>query len=106
MSDTDSTRAKVIEHLIAASDEEIAAEDVSESTRLREDLDLLPDGVGPFLGDPFRDGGADHENGEQADEQCALHEDLLTTPPYRTACPALSEAVKCATKLAGPPRSP
>ena len=40
MSDTDSTRAKVIEHLLAASDEEIMADDVSESTRLREDLDL------------------------------------------------------------------
>lgn len=40
MADADSTRAKVIEHLIAASDEEITPEDVSESTRLREDLDL------------------------------------------------------------------
>ena len=40
MSDTDSMRAKVIEHLIAASDEEIQPEDVSDETRLREDLDL------------------------------------------------------------------
>ena len=40
MSDTDSMRAKVIEHLIAASDEEIQPDDVSDETRLREDLDL------------------------------------------------------------------
>lgn len=40
MSDTDSSRAKVIEHLIAASDEDIKPEDVAEATRLREDLDL------------------------------------------------------------------
>lgn len=40
MSDTDSMRAKVIEHLLAASDEEIKPEDVSDSTRLRDDLDL------------------------------------------------------------------
>lgn len=40
MSDTDSTRAKVIEHLIAASDEEIKPEDVTDSTKLRDDLDL------------------------------------------------------------------
>lgn len=40
MSDTDSMRAKVIEHLIAASDEDVKPEDVVESTRLRDDLDL------------------------------------------------------------------
>ncbi len=40
MSDTDSMRAKVIEHLIAASDEDVKPEDVSESTHLRDDLDL------------------------------------------------------------------
>ena len=40
MSDTDSMRAKVIEHLIAASDEEVKPEDVKDSTRLRDDLDL------------------------------------------------------------------
>ena len=40
MSDTDSMRAKIIEHLIAASDEDVNPEDVSDSTRLREDLDL------------------------------------------------------------------
>jgi acyl carrier protein len=33
-------RAKVIEHLIAASDEEIQPEDVTDATRLRDDLDL------------------------------------------------------------------
>jgi acyl carrier protein len=33
-------RAKVIEHLIAASDEEVKPEDVKDSTRLRDDLDL------------------------------------------------------------------
>jgi acyl carrier protein len=40
MSDTDSVRAKVIEHLIAASDSELAPEDVDESSSLRDDLDL------------------------------------------------------------------
>jgi len=40
MSDTDSMRAKVIEHLIAASDEEIKPEEVTDTTRLRDDLDL------------------------------------------------------------------
>ena len=40
MSDTDSMRAKVVEHLIAASDEEVKPEDVTDSTRLRDDLDL------------------------------------------------------------------
>lgn len=40
MSDGDSMRAKVIEHLIAASDEEVKPEDVSDSTQLRDDLDL------------------------------------------------------------------
>lgn len=40
MSDTGSMRAKVIEHLIAASDEEVKPEDVTDSTRLRDDLDL------------------------------------------------------------------
>ena len=40
MSDTDSMRAKVIEHLIAASDEDIKPEDVTDATRLRDDLDL------------------------------------------------------------------
>ena len=40
MSDADSVRAKVIEHLIAASDEEVKPEDVTETTNLRDDLDL------------------------------------------------------------------
>ncbi len=40
MPDTDSMRAKVIEHLIAASDEDIQPDDVTETTRLRDDLDL------------------------------------------------------------------
>lgn len=40
MSDTDSIRAKVIEHLIAASDEDFKAEDVNENSSLRDDLDL------------------------------------------------------------------
>jgi len=40
MSDIDSMRAKVIEHLLTASDEEVRPEDVSDSTRLRDDLDL------------------------------------------------------------------
>ena len=40
MSDTDSMRAKVIEHLIAASDEDVKPEDVTDSTRLRDNLDL------------------------------------------------------------------
>lgn len=40
MSDTDSMRAKVIQHLIAASDEDVEPKDVTDSTRLRDDLDL------------------------------------------------------------------
>ena len=40
MSDTDSIRAKVIEQLIAASDEDVKPEDVNESSSLRDDLDL------------------------------------------------------------------
>ena len=40
MSDTDSIRAKVIEHLIAASDTDVKPEDVDESSSLRDDLDL------------------------------------------------------------------
>lgn len=40
MSDADSMRAKVIEHLIAASDEEVKPEDVTDATSLRDDLDL------------------------------------------------------------------
>ena len=40
MSDTDSIRAKVIEHLIAASDEDVKPEDVNETSSLRDDLDL------------------------------------------------------------------
>ena len=40
MSDTDSVRAKVIEHLIAASDTELGPEDVNDSSSLRDDLDL------------------------------------------------------------------
>ena len=40
MSDTDSIRAKVIEHLIAASDTDLGPEDVSDSSSLRDDLDL------------------------------------------------------------------
>lgn len=40
MSEPDSMRAKVIEHLIATSDEEVKPENVTESTRLRDDLDL------------------------------------------------------------------
>ena len=40
MSDTDSTRDKIIQHLIAASDEEIDASTVTDQTTLRKDLDL------------------------------------------------------------------
>lgn len=40
MSDTDSIRQKVIEQLIAASDEDIDAADVTEATTLQGDLDL------------------------------------------------------------------
>ena len=40
MSDTDSIRAKVIEHLIAASDADIAPAGVRETSSLRDDLDL------------------------------------------------------------------
>jgi acyl carrier protein len=40
MSDTDSTRDKVVQHLIAASDEEIDASQVTDQTTLRKDLDL------------------------------------------------------------------
>ena len=40
MSDTDSIRAKVIEHLISASDEDVKLEDVTENSSLRDDLDL------------------------------------------------------------------
>ena len=40
MSDADSTRERVVEHLISASDEDVKPDDVSESTRLRDDLDL------------------------------------------------------------------
>lgn len=40
MSDTDSTRDKVVQHLIAASDEEIDASKVTDQTTLRKDLDL------------------------------------------------------------------
>lgn len=40
MSDTDSIRAKVIEHLISASDEDVKPEDVTENSSLRDDLDL------------------------------------------------------------------
>lgn len=40
MQDADSIRAKVIEHLIAASDEDVKPEDVTEATNLRDDLDL------------------------------------------------------------------
>lgn len=40
MSDTESIRAKVIEHLIAASDEDVKPEDVTENSSLRDDLDL------------------------------------------------------------------
>lgn len=40
MSDADSMRDKVVEHLIAASDEDVKLADIADSTRLREDLDL------------------------------------------------------------------
>lgn len=40
MSDTDSTRDKVVQHLIAASDEQIDASKVTDQTTLRKDLDL------------------------------------------------------------------
>lgn len=40
MSDTDTIRAKVIEHLIAASDEDVKPEDIDDSSSLRDDLDL------------------------------------------------------------------
>ena len=40
MSDTDSTRDKVVQHLIAASDEELDAAQVTDQTTLRKDLDL------------------------------------------------------------------
>lgn len=40
MSDSDSMRQKVIEHLIAASDEDISPADVTDSTTLQGDLDL------------------------------------------------------------------
>ena len=40
MSDTDTIRAKVMEHLIAASDEDVKPEDIDESSSLRDDLDL------------------------------------------------------------------
>jgi acyl carrier protein len=40
MSDTDSTRDKVVQHLIAASDEEFDAAQVTDQTTLRKDLDL------------------------------------------------------------------
>jgi acyl carrier protein len=40
MSDTDSTRDRIVQHLIAASDEEIDASKVTDQTTLRKDLDL------------------------------------------------------------------
>ncbi len=40
MSDTDSTRERIIRHLIAASDEEIDPSEVTDQTSLRKDLDL------------------------------------------------------------------
>ena len=40
MSDSDSIRQKVIEHLIAASDEDISPADVTDTTTLQGDLDL------------------------------------------------------------------
>lgn len=40
MTSPDSIRDKVIAHLIAASDEEVAPENVNDDTSLREDLDL------------------------------------------------------------------
>lgn len=40
MSDTDSTRDKIVQHLIAASDEQIDASKFTDQTTLRKDLDL------------------------------------------------------------------
>jgi len=40
MSDADSVRDKIIQHLISASDEEIDAAEVSDQASLRKDLDL------------------------------------------------------------------
>lgn len=40
MTDTDSIREKVIQHLLEASDEDIQADDVTAETSLRNDLDL------------------------------------------------------------------
>lgn len=40
MSDTASTRNKIVQHLIAASDEQIDASMVTDQTTLRKDLDL------------------------------------------------------------------
>lgn len=40
MSDTDSTRDRIVQQLIAASDEEIDASKVTDQTTLRKDLDL------------------------------------------------------------------
>lgn len=40
MNDADSTRERIIRHLIAASDEEIDASQVTDQTSLRKDLDL------------------------------------------------------------------
>jgi len=40
MTDTDSIRAKVIEHLLEASDEDVQPADVTAETSLRNDLDL------------------------------------------------------------------
>ena len=40
MSDTDSTRDRIIQHLIEASDEEIDASKVTDQATLRKDLDL------------------------------------------------------------------
>jgi len=40
MSDTDSMREKVIEHLIAASDEDVTPADITDATSLQGNLDL------------------------------------------------------------------
>lgn len=40
MTDTDSIREKVIQHLLDASDEDVQASDVTDQTSLRNDLDL------------------------------------------------------------------
>jgi len=40
MSDTDSIREKVIEHLIAASDEDVTPADITDTTSLQGNLDL------------------------------------------------------------------